>query len=156
MSSFRVHLLRIQHPEVNLISRTSFLATLEYFEGTLFPTTNRNETFDRVFRALIHISITYSELTSASRLLVWKNFADRIPKAGHDIKQHDSESFTEYNLHGRQIMNAMKSAGLLSQSVKPARPLRAEDVMKVSRIRRLQRWGEIRDRDREERIRSIS
>jgi len=53
-------------------------------------------------------------------------------------------------------MNAMKSAGLLSQSVKPARPLRAEDVMKVSRIRRLQRWGEIRDRDREERIRSIS
>lgn len=56
-----------------------FLRVLEYYEGIMFLTTNRVETFDPAFQSRIHISIDYPELSSESRRLVWKNF----------LKQHD-------------------------------------------------------------------
>jgi len=56
-----------------------FLRVLEYYEGIMFLTTNRVETFDPAFQSRIHISIDYPELSSDSRRLVWANF----------LKQHD-------------------------------------------------------------------
>lgn len=56
-----------------------FLRVLEYYEGIMFLTTNRVQTFDAAFQSRIHISLDYPELSIESRKQVWKNF----------LKQHD-------------------------------------------------------------------
>lgn len=52
---------------------------LEYYEGIMFLTTNRVQTFDAAFQSRIHISLDYPELDTKSRKKVWDNF----------LKQHD-------------------------------------------------------------------
>lgn len=56
-----------------------FLRTLEYHEGIMFLTTNLVNHFDPAFQSRIHISLDYPELSSDSRLTIWRNF----------LKQHD-------------------------------------------------------------------
>jgi len=51
-----------------------FLRVLEYYEGIMFLTTNRVNTFDAAFQSRIHISLDYPELSIESRRSVWKNF----------------------------------------------------------------------------------
>lgn len=56
-----------------------FLRVLEYYEGIMFLTTNRVQTFDAAFQSRIHISLEYPELDKKSRKAIWVNF----------LKQHD-------------------------------------------------------------------
>lgn len=56
-----------------------FLRVLEYYEGIMFLTTNRVQTFDAAFQSRIHISIDYPQLSIESRRTVWNSF----------LKQHD-------------------------------------------------------------------
>ncbi|KAK5123020.1 hypothetical protein LTR85_003586 [Meristemomyces frigidus] len=56
-----------------------FLRVLEYYEGIMFLTTNRVQTFDAAFQSRIHISLEYHELDIKSRKTVWENF----------LKQHN-------------------------------------------------------------------
>ena len=91
-----------------------FLQNLEYFEGTLFLTTNRVETFDPAFESRIHISIAYPELSHFSRRQVWHNFLQRIPEEKRDVSEADLDFFAGVTLNGRQIKNAVKAAGLLA------------------------------------------
>lgn len=51
-----------------------FLRVLEYYEGIMFLTTNRVNTFDAAFQSRIHISLDYPELSIDSRKSVWRNF----------------------------------------------------------------------------------
>ncbi|SMQ44928.1 unnamed protein product [Zymoseptoria tritici ST99CH_3D7] len=53
---------------------TIFLRVMEYYEGIMFLTTNRVETFDQAFQSRIHIQLEYKDLDAASRLSVWNNF----------------------------------------------------------------------------------
>ncbi|WPH01277.1 Hypothetical protein R9X50_00411500 [Acrodontium crateriforme] len=57
-----------------------FLRLLEYYEGIMFLTTNRVETFDPAFHSRIHISLKYPDLDSKSRKTIWQNF----------LKSHDA------------------------------------------------------------------
>ena len=59
-----------------------FLRVLEYYEGIMFLTTNRVQTFDAAFQSRIHISLEYHELDAKSRKTVWVNFLDQ-----HDVAQ---------------------------------------------------------------------
>jgi hypothetical protein len=59
-----------------------FLRVLEYYEGIMFLTTNRVQTFDQAFQSRIHISLDYKELDAPSRKRVWTNFLDQ-----HNIAQ---------------------------------------------------------------------
>ena len=59
-----------------------FLRVLEYYEGIMFLTTNRVQTFDAAFQSRIHISLKYPELDTASRKSVWQNFIQQ-----HDVAQ---------------------------------------------------------------------
>ncbi|KAF2768952.1 P-loop containing nucleoside triphosphate hydrolase protein [Teratosphaeria nubilosa] len=59
-----------------------FLRVLEYYEGIMFLTTNRVQTFDQAFQSRIHISLEYHELDAKSRKTVWNNFLQQ-----HDISQ---------------------------------------------------------------------
>jgi len=92
---------------------STFLRVLEYFEGTMFLTTNRVNTFDPAFQSRIHISLDYKELSIASRRTVWKNFLDSCPQE-HMITKQELEELARMNMNGRQIKNVLKIARLLA------------------------------------------
>lgn len=90
-----------------------FLRVLEYFEGTMFLTTNRVNTFDPAFASRIHISLNYKELSTASRRTVWKNFLDNSPQE-HAITTQELDDLARLDMNGRQIKNILKIARLLA------------------------------------------
>lgn len=92
---------------------TIFLRILEYYEGIMFLTTNRVQTFDAAFQSRIHISLEYPELSVSSRLTVWKNFLEASPQK-HDISERQLDSLSLMNMNGRQIKNVLKTAQLLA------------------------------------------
>lgn len=61
----------LEKREVHDIHRNAlvsiFLRLLEYFQGILFLTTNRVETFDDAFQSRIHVALRYDELTNKAR-----------------------------------------------------------------------------------------
>jgi hypothetical protein len=90
-----------------------FLRVLEYYEGTMFLTTNRVQTFDPAFQSRIHISLDYPGLTLESRKTVWKNFLDSSTQE-HQIGKAELQELARMDLNGRQIKNILKIARLLA------------------------------------------
>jgi hypothetical protein len=90
-----------------------FLRVLEYYEGTMFLTTNRVQTFDPAFQSRIHISLDYPGLTVESRKTVWKNFLESSSQ-GHTISKAQLTELARMDLNGRQIKNILKIARLLA------------------------------------------
>lgn len=84
-----------------------FLRLLEYFQGILFLTTNRVETFDDAFQSRIHVALRYGELTTKAKRTVWKLFLDKVKaKDGvdtADFKEWDYDKLARHNLNGRQV-----------------------------------------------------
>ncbi|KAG9194301.1 hypothetical protein G6011_04336 [Alternaria panax] len=90
-----------------------FLRVLEYYEGTMFLTTNRVQTFDPAFQSRIHISLDYPGLTIDSRKTVWKNFLDSSSQE-NTIDKGQLAELARMDLNGRQIKNILKIARLLA------------------------------------------
>ena len=84
-----------------------FLRLLEYFQGILFLTTNRVETFDDAFQSRIHVALRYGELTTKAKRSVWKMFLDKVrAKEGVEVvtfKESDYDKLARHNLNGRQV-----------------------------------------------------
>lgn len=84
-----------------------FLRLLEYFQGILFLTTNRVETFDDAFQSRIHIALRYLELTTKAKRRVWKMFLDKV-RAIDGVEtatftDKDYDQLARHNLNGRQV-----------------------------------------------------
>ncbi|KAI0840600.1 P-loop containing nucleoside triphosphate hydrolase protein [Hypoxylon sp. FL0890] len=90
-----------------------FLRALEYYSGILFLTTNRVNTFDDGFKSRIHVPIRYTDLSSASRLQIWRTLCGRVP-GGVDVDDDGLRSLAEHDLNGRQIKNIIKAAESLA------------------------------------------
>ncbi|KAL8906488.1 MAG: hypothetical protein Q9171_006249 [Xanthocarpia ochracea] len=101
-----------------------FLRLLEYFQGILFLTTNRVETFDDAFQSRIHIALRYGELTTRAKRSVWKMFLDKVAqKDGVEttaFKEADYDKLARHHLNGRQIKNAVRTAQALAVNEKKA------------------------------------
>ena len=85
-----------------------FLRLLEYFQGILFLTTNRVETFDDAFQSRIHVALRYGELTPKAKKTVWRMFVDRVKaKEGglgiEEFKESDLDALARNHLNGRQV-----------------------------------------------------
>lgn len=84
-----------------------FLRLLEYFQGILFLTTNRVETFDDAFQSRIHVALRYGELTTKAKKSVWKMFLGKVrEKEGVEIEEFtesDYDGLSRHNLNGRQV-----------------------------------------------------
>ena len=85
-----------------------FLRLLEYFQGILFLTTNRVETFDDAFQSRIHVALRYGELTPRAKKTVWRMFVDRVKaKEGglgiEEFKESDLDALARNHLNGRQV-----------------------------------------------------
>lgn len=95
-----------------------FLRLLEYFQGILFLTTNRVETFDDAFQSRIHVALRYDELTPKAKKEVWRNFIQMVAKQpGGQVAEFSDEDFavlSRHRLNGRQIKNTVRTAQALA------------------------------------------
>jgi hypothetical protein len=82
-----------------------FLRVLEYYEGIMFLTTNRVQTFDAAFQSRIHISLNYKDLDSESRKTVWRNF----------LKQHDIAQAASRERPPKALASAAKAANAFEE-----------------------------------------
>lgn len=95
-----------------------FLRQLEYFQGILFLTTNRVETFDDAFQSRIHIALRYDNLDHRAKRAIFKIFIERV----RVLEKMDVMPFTEedfnilarHELNGRQIKNTVRTAQALA------------------------------------------
>ncbi|EEH11708.1 conserved hypothetical protein [Histoplasma capsulatum G186AR] len=110
-----------------------FLRLLEYFQGILFLTTNRVETFDDAFQSRIHVALRYGDLTQKAKRTVWKMFLDKVRvKEGVEVvpfTEADYDSLSRRNLNGRQIKNSVRTAQALALNEKT--PLSMEHIARV-------------------------
>lgn len=108
-----------------------FLRVLEYYEGILFLTSNRVNTFDDPFKSRIHVPLKYNDLTVASRKQIWQNF---LSKAGENVNVDEKgyETLAQAEINGRQIKNVIRTAKSLAQF--HGQTLDFEKLMQVVRI----------------------
>jgi hypothetical protein len=116
----------LEKRELNSLKRNelvSIFLRLEYYEGLISLTTNRVSTIDLAFESLIDISINCPELTVELRFQIWAKFLFRSEhvRPGLDLSGKESRLLAQPDLKGKQIENAIKTAGLLARS-KGAKP----------------------------------
>jgi len=93
---------------------------LEYYEGILFLTTNRVDSFDVAFKSRIHLAIRYPKLGPGSRRKLWHTFLSQTPESSSDVLAADGtlDALAEEELNGRQIKNIVRTAYTLALSDK--------------------------------------
>lgn len=122
-----------------------FLRLLEYFQGILFLTTNRVETFDEVrppppfirtplqltlqaFQSRIHIALRYNDLDRKAKRIIWKTFLDMVsleeatiattPTTTREIVSgSELDGLARRDLNGRQIKNVVRTSQALAYSL---------------------------------------
>jgi len=131
-----VFLEKRQHQDVHRNALVSiFLRLLEYFQGILFLTTNRVETFDDAFQSRIHIALRYEELSPKAKREIWKIFLERVKDGGGELvpfADKDFDRLSREGLNGRQIKNAVKTAQALAVYEKA--PLSIEHINRVLEV----------------------
>ncbi|KAJ4355255.1 hypothetical protein N0V95_003085 [Ascochyta clinopodiicola] len=96
-----------------------FLRLTEYYQGILFLTTNRVETFDEAFQSRIHMGIRYENLKPPARKKIWQHHVGKVEKMAMDeiqkgkgknrsekmkpFKETDFDELSKKNLNGRQV-----------------------------------------------------
>uniref|UniRef100_D8Q847 AAA+ ATPase domain-containing protein n=1 Tax=Schizophyllum commune (strain H4-8 / FGSC 9210) TaxID=578458 RepID=D8Q847_SCHCM len=96
---------------------STFLRLLEYYQGILFLTTNRVQSFDEAFQSRIHVALKYNNLTEDSRRTVWKSFLEKLGAGKVDVSEADYDELQKCVLNGREIKNAVKTAKSLADSM---------------------------------------
>jgi hypothetical protein len=64
-----------------------FLRLTEYYQGILFLTTNRVETFDEAFQSRIHMGIRYENLPAKARKKIWMHHVGKVEKMGREAEE---------------------------------------------------------------------
>lgn len=88
-----------------------FLRVLEYYQGILFLTTNRIDTFDEAFKSRLHMPLRYGELPRESRRKIWAIFLE--PLRAEEKLVIDEAGYDQISvppLNGRQIKNIIRIA----------------------------------------------
>lgn len=110
-----------------------FLRLLEYFQGILFLTTNRVETFDEAFVSRIHLSLRYDELSAKARHRVWKLFIEKVMRSeGLEVAKITDQDYMDLarrDVNGRQIKNLVRAAQALA--VHENKPLDMKHIKRV-------------------------
>lgn len=110
-----------------------FLRQLEYFQGILFLTTNRVETFDDAFQSRIHIALRYENLEHKAKKAIFKIFIERVRVLEKlDVMPFTEEDYTtlaKFELNGRQIKNTVRTAQALA--VNKGEPLAMKHIRQV-------------------------
>ena len=113
-----------------------FLRLLEYYQGILFLTTNRNEDFDPAFLSRIHLTLNYPALDAQKRYRIWNNLlsGDKLQRDESLNEESLKELGRDLDLNGREIKNLLRTAASLAKQARPRRPLTRADIEKVYRL----------------------
>jgi hypothetical protein len=84
---------------------------IEYYQGVLFLTSNRVESFDEAFYSRITVALKYEPLTEEVRQSVWE-----VLSKGANIHPIDSKKLSKHPLNGRQIKNCIVLAQGLAKA----------------------------------------
>lgn len=112
-----------------------FLRLLEYFQGILFLTTNRVETFDPAFQSRIHVGLHYRDLDRKAMRVIWKTFLQKVAKEEVEsgarkgpprtiITDDEIEELCKKELNGRMIKNVVIMAQALAGNAKEEMEMR--------------------------------
>lgn len=91
-----------------------FLRLTEYYQGILFLTTNRVETFDEAFQSRIHMGIRYENLQAKARKKIWQHHVGKVEQMGREAEAEKKKS-----------KNSAKESGEVKTKVE-----KIEEVMK--------------------------
>ena len=82
-----------------------FLRELEHYEGILFLTTNRMQTFDPAILSRIHLPLRYDPLKQEAREAIWRCFVERAgTTAGSPLYTDEViETLAKKKLNGREV-----------------------------------------------------
>jgi hypothetical protein len=120
-----VFLEKRQHQDVHRNALVSiFLRLLEYFQGILFLTTNRVETFDEAFQSRIHIALKYAELGIKAKRDIWKSFIAMVRQGGgmaDELTNSDYDELARHNLNGRQVSSHLLKIVCILTNISPCR-----------------------------------
>jgi hypothetical protein len=106
------------------------LRILEYFEGTMFLTTNRVQTIDPAFKSRIHLSLTYPALSPKSRSELWETFILKGTEENCRPKWLTAkflDKISKEEVNGREIKNIVRVAHALAFN--DERPMKATDIL---------------------------
>ncbi|KAI8630260.1 P-loop containing nucleoside triphosphate hydrolase protein [Xylariaceae sp. FL1651] len=89
-----------------------FLRRLEYFQGIMVLTTNRDKDIDEAFESRIHFKFKYPPLDAETRLKLWKDFLNHLPAeiSVSGLRDEDLQALAKHSLNGREIKNAVSCA----------------------------------------------
>ncbi|KAI1786224.1 P-loop containing nucleoside triphosphate hydrolase protein [Ganoderma leucocontextum] len=93
-----------------------FLRHVEYYRGILFLTTNRITTFDEAFLSRIHVALHFDELTTATKVQIWRAFLKKAGVMDGEVSEELLAKLAAHNVNGRQIKNACRTARSLARS----------------------------------------
>ena len=101
----------LEQRELHDINRNAlvsiFLRKLEYFQGIVFLTTNRVETFDEAFQSRIHFGLRYDNLDIKSKKDIWKLWIKRARELSDvqiaDITENDFTELAKCEVNGREV-----------------------------------------------------
>lgn len=110
------------------------LTSLEYYQGVLILTTNRTEEIDSAFESRIDIILTYDHLSQDARRQIWSNFISRLPPGSVDLDDADLDNLSQWDINGRQIKSAIKTARIMATN--EVAPLGVRHLDIVLNIRR--------------------
>ena len=90
---------------------SAFLRKLEYYEGILFLTTNRVQTFDEAMTSRIHLALPYHPLGQRARIGIWRSFLEkaRTEERAAACLAKDIEQLARKKLNGREVRWFMSS-----------------------------------------------
>ncbi|KAH6881134.1 P-loop containing nucleoside triphosphate hydrolase protein [Thelonectria olida] len=107
---------RSNDPHLNALVSV-FLRELEQYDGILFLTTNRVQSFDEAVISRIHLALQYNPLGRDAREAVWKFFLGQANTrhGSPDCPQDAVDKLAEKELNGREIRNAVFVARSMAQ-----------------------------------------
>lgn len=103
-----------------------FLKQLEYFNGTLFLTTNMLDNIDPAIRSRILQTIKFVDLSAKERASIWDNL---LKIQGVSLTGKQLENLGKYDINGRLIKNIIKVA--IAMSLHANKPL-DYDIIKTT------------------------
>ncbi|KAM5357115.1 hypothetical protein ACJZ2D_016600 [Fusarium nematophilum] len=98
---------RSDNPQINALVSV-FLRELEQFDGVLFLTTNRVQSFDEAMISRIHLALKYQPLDRDARKAVWQHFLDQAAtNRGCPDGAKLADELADRELNGREIRNTV-------------------------------------------------
>jgi SpoVK/Ycf46/Vps4 family AAA+-type ATPase len=110
-----------------------FLKHLEYFQGVMFLTTNRDDDIDDAIDSRIHIRLQYKPLNPKDRARLWETQLKKSKFALDWSSQVFEDLGKEYDINGREIQNLAHIAKRLS--LQREQPLTLETIKIIHAMR---------------------